>query len=49
MICRNDPAAKRFRDGKTVSEKRDCDVDLVSTHVDVGKSHVFTEWSQDEE
>lgn len=44
VICLADvPAATRFRDGRAVSESMACEVDLVSTQVEVGRSHVFSE------
>ncbi len=50
MICRADvPAASRFRDGNAVSERREWDVDLVSTQVELGRSQVLRLWSQEVE
>lgn len=50
MICRADvPAASKLRDGNAVSERREWDVDLVSTQVELGRSQVLRLWSQEVE
>lgn len=50
VICRaEEPAARRLSDDNEVSENSEWDVDLVSTHLDVGISHVFKLWSQEVE
>ena len=50
VICRAMvPTAMRLRDGNAVKESREWDVDLVSTQVEVGRSHVLRLWSQDVE
>ena len=43
------PAASRLREGRAVSERRECDVERVSTQVEVGRSQVLSVWSQDVE
>ena len=44
MICRADvPAARRFKEGRAVRERRECDVKRVSTQVEVGRSQVLRE------
>ena len=43
------PAASMLRAGRAVSERRECDVERVSTQVEVGRSHVLSVWSQDVE
>ena len=50
VMCRADvPAARSLSVGKATKESKECEVDLVSTHVEVGRSHVLSEWSQDVE
>ena len=50
VMCRAEvPAARRLRDGNAVRESRGWEVDLVSTHVDVGRSQVLRLWSHDVE
>ena len=50
VICRADvPAASKLRDGNAVSERREWDVDLVSTQVELGRSQVLRLWSQEVE
>ncbi len=50
VMCRADvPDARRFKVGNADRDRREWDVDRVSTHVDVGRSHVFRLWSQEVE
>ena len=50
VIWRADvPAARRLRVGRAVRERRECDVERVSTQVEVGRSQVLRVWSQEVE